>query len=293
MRTVNFAGIMASILIVTLTGCGLLEDSGTNSPTQEINQSSQSGAWTIGAPIVIRDQAPVGQPAPQPMIQQNNAGSNLFVVLGGNGSCTASTISKVIPGLIEARIFKSFVDSIVTSGFVSQTDQVIFGCYEWMSDQMNFYELRGEQRMQPLHETQLDALVLSRAQSVRKIIIIGHSYGGWRAMKLASSPYLLNNTRVPMILVTFDPISKVLCQRIRETGCREAPADLSPPELYQLNTRTRWLNTYQEQGLLLGSGPIGAAHFNIKANSDHLDIQTNQEVWQSVKGFIWSFLIAP
>lgn len=212
--------------------------------------------------------------------------SNLYVVLGGNGTCNRAGTSAVVPGLKDVALFGSFNRWLLTSGTLTAADNVIYACYEWLSPQMQFFELRGQPFMSPMHESQLDALVVSRAQNVRKIIIIGHSHAGWRAMKLASSPYLVSAIPVPILLVSIDPVSRVTCQRLREQGCREAPRDFTPAEFYQLNTRTRWLNLYHEPALLLGSGPMPSAHYNIQVGANHIAMESDYTTWSYVRQFV-------
>ena len=214
------------------------------------------------------------------------ATSNLYVVLSGNGTCNRNGTSSVVPGLKDVVLFDSFNRWLLTSGTLTGADNVIYACYEWLSPQMQFFELRGRPVMAPMHESQLDALVVSRAQNVRKIIIIGHSHAGWRAMKLASSPYLLSTVPVPILLASIDPVSRVTCQRLREPGCREAPSDFTPAEFYQLNTRTTWLNIYHQPAVFLGSGPIAAAHYNLHVLVNHISMENDNSTWRSVTQFV-------
>jgi len=216
--------------------------------------------------------------------------SNLFVVLSGNGSCPKGYPSRVAPGLQENELFQAFNQWILLGGQVTASDNVLFACYEWQSPEMKFYDLRFAPQMVPILETQLDELVLPRAQYARKLIIVGHSHAGWRAMKLAASPLLLNSLNIPIVLATIDPVSRVTCQRLREPGCREAPRDFTQAEMTQLNTRTVWLNLFHQPAIILGSGPIGYAHFNYQVNANHVAMQTDPTVWQTVRQFFASYL---
>jgi len=215
--------------------------------------------------------------------------SNLYVVLSGNGSCPKGYPSRVAPGLQENELFMAFNQWVLAGGIITASDRVIYACYEWQSPQMQFYDLGAERRMMPLLETQIPELVVGRMPGFNKIFIVGHSHAGWLAMKLASSPMLLSYSSVPIVLATIDPVSRVTCQRLREQGCREAPREFTPVELQNLNVRTRWLNLFHQPAIILGSGPIGAAHQNVRVNANHVAMQTDASVWQTVRQFFLSY----
>ena len=217
---------------------------------------------------------------------KDDGGSNLYVVLAGNGSCGRNSMSGVVPGLINAKLFDAFNSWVLLGDMVRAEDNVIYACYEWLSPQMQYYDLRGQAQMNPIHESQLDEVVVSRARNVRKIIIIGHSHAGWRAMKLASSAHLLNAVPVPILLASIDPVSRITCQQIREPGCREAPRDITREEFELLNTRTRWLNIYHKRAVFLGSGAMAAAHQNLRVFVNHMAMEDNGNVWKHVRQFV-------
>jgi hypothetical protein len=205
----------------------------------------------------------------------------LYVVIGGNGSCMAPGVSSVFPDLQDNELFRGFTSNIAAAGLLTANDNVLFTCYEWLSPMMRLYDARYQPVMVPLHEAQLDEVVLSRSANMSRVVIIGHSYGGWRAMKLAASPLLAAYMRAPITLVSIDAVSKVNCPRLREPGCRGAPSDFSPEESGYLNTKTRWLNAYQTRGVLLNSGMLTAAHANVEVVSNHIAIQTDRTVWNA------------
>ncbi len=213
-------------------------------------------------------------------------GSTLFVVLGGNGTCRRDGISAVVPGLKDVKLFDAFNAWILTNGLVQPEDNVLYACYEWLSPRMQFFDLHGEQSMIPMDETELDELVVSRAGNATKLVIIGHSHAGWRAMKLAASEYVLNSLQVPVVLATMDPVSRVTCQRLREPGCRQAPRDITVDEFDRLNTRTTWFNIYHTPAAFLGSGPMAAAHYNQWVPVNHVSMENNRRTWRLVSGFV-------
>ena len=220
----------------------------------------------------------------------SESASNLFVVLSGNGSCDKGGGTVIAPGLRENELFWAFDQWVMPSGLVKPSDNVLYACYDWQSPVMRLYDLRYRQQMIPINETELDGFVYAHARTARKIVIIGHSHAGWRAMKLASSPLLTSFLPVPILLATIDAVSRVTCQRLREPGCREAPTDFSQMEWSILNTRTVWTNLYHQPAIILGSGPMAAAHFNQNFNANHVQMQTDPYVWQSVRNFIQAYL---
>jgi hypothetical protein len=222
------------------------------------------------APKVVAD-TPVLPPMPP----------TLYVVIGGNGTCLVPGISPVFPNLQDNELFRGFTSTIATSGLLTANDNVLFACYEWLSPMMRLYDARYLPVMTPIHEAQLDEVVLSRSANMSRVVIIGHSYGGWRAIKLAASPFLAARMSAPVTLVSVDPVSKVNCPRLREPGCRAAPSDFTPEESGYLHTKTRWLNAYQTHGVLLNSGMLTAAHANVEVVSNHIAIQTDRTVWHA------------
>jgi hypothetical protein len=239
-----------------------------------------SKIWMLGliAGLTLGGQLAVAEVSPSV--------STLYVVIAGNGACRRNSTFRYPAGLVETELFQSFVNSMLLTRVVTPWDNVIFTCYEWQSPQMQFYDMRGSHQMFSLHESQLDQLVLGRAQNIRRLVIIGHSHAGWRAMKLATS--LLRITAQPILLATIDPVSRVTCQRLRDPGCREAPRDFSPQDFFNLNTRTRWLNLFHQPVIILGSSPIAAAHYNIQINANHVAMQTDPTVWEMIRRFVLS-----
>ena len=224
-----------------------------------------------------------GQPrAPQ----LSTAPSNLFVVISGNGGCQPRKDSRMLPGLWSTEFFDQFLVQAASPGFVTPSDDMIFICYTSFSSQMYFYDAKAFPQMVAIQEAQLDDLVIKRAGNSRKIILLGYSYGGWRAMKLASSPLVQSNVRAHILLITVDPISKATCRGAFDDGCHAPPVDFVPEELNALHNRTRWLNTFQLGGAFVSSGPIPAAHENIEVKKNHLKMPRNPCVWESMRNFL-------
>jgi hypothetical protein len=192
-----------------------------------------------------------------------------------------------MPGLVNSDLFESFITTMMNTGYVKQNDNIIFACFETLSPQMQVYDVKYRPQMVSIHESQLDGIVIPQAQQAGRVVVIGHSYGGWKSMKLVSSPQLLGYVQAPIQLVTVDPISKVNCTNPLMPGCRQAPSDFTDVEFATLNSRTRWLNAVQEPGIVVGSDAMAAAHFNLKfTGANHFSIVNDARLWQAVTEFV-------
>ncbi len=129
-----------------------------------------------------------------------------------------------------------------------------------------------------------------------RIGLVGHSYGGWTAMKLAP---LLDPQFKLHVMVTLDPISKVECtpqgfidvlfSGIPQPGCVRAPRDISQPNLDKIKPAKPWVNYYQTNYNLLHSSPIDQVK-NIQKSYTGPDFEPHlgfirdpklfQEIWE-------------
>jgi pimeloyl-ACP methyl ester carboxylesterase len=131
------------------------------------------------------------------------------------------------------------------------------------------------------------------------VYLVGHSYGGWLAMQLASSLDKKANIR---LLATIDPISRVTCGTDNFTkwgidglfsgnwfaeeieGCDSYPKDISAANRSAIKKRTvNWVNYFQTSYRILHSSAIPEAHENIERsfikgyNKAHDDIGLEAE----------------
>lgn len=236
----------------------------------------------LPAPVYIPqpgdNYAPSGMPA---------ALGTLFVIISGNSTCNPAVFSSPMPGLVNSSLFESFISTMMNTGYVKQNDNIIFACFETLSPQMQVYDVKYRPQMVSIHESQLDGIVIPQAQQADRVVVIGHSYGGWKSMKLLSSPQMQSYVQAPIQLVTVDPISKINCTNPLMPGCRQAPSDFTDVEFAVLNSRTRWLNAVQEPGIVVGSDAMPAAHVNLKFTGvNHFSIVTDQRLWQAITQFV-------
>jgi pimeloyl-ACP methyl ester carboxylesterase len=137
---------------------------------------------------------------------------------------------------------------------------------------------------------------LLKSKTSVRVGVIGHSYGGWTAMKLAP---LLDPKAKLVAMVTLDPISKTDCtpqgvvsavlSGASQPGCQRAPTDLSVADLDKIKPQAPWQNYYQTNFDLLHSGPIKQASNVVKSYSGdgfepHLGFISDQEVFSEIAG---------
>jgi pimeloyl-ACP methyl ester carboxylesterase len=104
-----------------------------------------------------------------------------------------------------------------------------------------------------------------------EVYFVGHSYGGWAAMKLAMT---LDPQVKVGALVGVDAISSKNCLPSQfldsllkrpVPGCTEAPSDITSIERINLAQKVRiWLNLYQLDSRLLHSGAIANAENSMR-----------------------------
>ena len=121
----------------------------------------------------------------------------------------------------------------------------------------------------------------THAHGVQRLHAVGHSHGGWWALKLALQ--LADQIHFDR-LVTIDPISRVTCRPPNISGCLGAPHDISEPEYQQIAASVgKWSNYYQSRTPYLHSSAIPSASENIELPIDHLKIDNSAEVWRQIR----------
>jgi hypothetical protein len=141
-------------------------------------------------------------------------------------------------------------------------------------------------------------------QPGRPVILIGHSHGGWMALKLATRLPAAIDVRA---LVTLDPISPLHCSVANAfsmligsppPGCTQAPPDIDPAAQLEITKRVGvWQHYYQTQFSRLHSGPFStlAKERSVEVrppgggvlDTAHSTITSDEAVWfeASQKGF--------
>ena len=121
----------------------------------------------------------------------------------------------------------------------------------------------------------------TQTHGVQRLHAVGHSHGGWWALKLALQ--LADQIHFDR-LVTIDPISRVTCRPPNIMGCLGAPRDISESEYQQIAESVgKWSNYYQSRTPYLHSSAIPGASENIELPIDHLKIDNSAEVWRQIR----------
>jgi pimeloyl-ACP methyl ester carboxylesterase len=186
--------------------------------------------------------------------------------------------------------------------------QWVLTCFPGSSDFLHvFDEIEqlqgiGMARSHTMRPEKLAAFLQKRFPRTTRITWVGHSWGGWLALKttLALAALPAGTRPTVALLGTIDPISGAECRpkRMAETlweyifghltprpECTRAPQDLAKWE-------GRWLNFYQTQARHLHSGPAGARdEFRVvipgypestDSFGPHLEIDSRPEVWDQI-----------
>lgn len=129
-----------------------------------------------------------------------------------------------------------------------------------------------------------------------KLTLVGHSWGGWTAMKFAT--YLEPSVEIAG-LVTLDPIDRENCGPVEVSAsltglggdaCQRAPVHVTKGSDLKFAPNGKWINFYQTKFAPLHSGPIPAASLNVEKTfnvsvldpSYHIDFLKDQEVIETV-----------
>jgi len=207
----------------------------------------------------------------------------LYVVVGGNGTCNRRRQSDFFDGLIDNSLFRNFNQEFILTGVVRDIDEILFFCYERNQPLLYVYTSKTSEQMQRVYEANVPEVIANRARPYGETVIVGHSYGGWLAIKAAA--YLAGQVP-PVTLITIDPVSKVTCDSFFDEGCREAPFDIEIWEANNLTLATRWLNIFQEARIFVGSSPTRLARRNFEVKANHHNIVRKREVWNEAREWV-------
>ncbi len=141
-----------------------------------------------------------------------------------------------------------------------------------------------------------------------RIYVVGHSYGGWLAMKLALK---LREGLSFLELITLDPISPLDCtpesfiSSEDNRGCKEAPSDVASDERKNIRNRAgHWLHFYQSQFYILHSGPYAEASNTVAnqkirvpvvnpfMNDFHKEIGRDPALWKAIADQVVGYLLS-
>ena len=223
------------------------------------------------------------------------AGRRVYALLGGYLSCkNDKNNAPTLEGSRMALILSDLMAELKSAG---KEDPVsLVSCYSW--DATNITYSLSSDPTKTVTST-VDEMIANfnsvLAGTKRpKLYMVGHSYGGWTSMKIASTLTAINKMAS---LITVDPISKVNCTPNTiinyatskpDDRCKEAPTDFAAQQIEDIASRTNlWLNVYQNDFEALHSGPIAAAQNLLKtyptSNFSHSAVIDDPDVRENIK----------
>lgn len=121
--------------------------------------------------------------------------------------------------------------------------------------------------------------------SYTDVYVVGHSYGGWLAMKLMEG--WSGSPEAVKALYTLDPISRELCFFDRPEYCQSAPRDILATGRQHIRDNTVvWVNPWQDETFFLHSSAIPQADENPKHRVQHHEIDSVKSIWENLKSRI-------
>ena len=228
------------------------------------------------------------------------SGQRVYALLGGYLSCRNDKKNAVT--LEGSRMVSILSDLMVALKSVGKEDPIsLVSCYSWDATNIN-YMLSSDptKTVTSTVDEMIAAFNVILAETKKpKIYIVGHSYGGWTSMKLATN--LRANTKIAG-LITVDPISKQNCTPNTvinyvtsqpDSRCKEPPADFGSDQIEGIANRTKlWLNIYQTDFEPLHSGPIASAKNILKtyptSNFSHTTVIDDADVRGNIKNVLTS-----
>ncbi|TNE50499.1 MAG: alpha/beta fold hydrolase [Deltaproteobacteria bacterium] len=284
-------------LALVLVGCGQplssRPSSGLIEPVVEASLEEQERA---------QDQQPESTPSPFVWVSQQR---RLFVVMGGWGSCGRTGWGSLTPrktGMYEPAQ-RLLAKAKAKTG---ESSHWIVSCFGMYSSRAYVVTSAAPEKVYSASVETFLSYVQRESQRAggRSLFLIGHSHGGWLAMRVA---YALRQIRTIPLLVTIDPISRTQCTPSRmvaayfrsatqlrpEPGCTNSPPDFTSNQEKEIHSAVGWWkNFYQSQSPLLHSAYIGQAHKNTMLSFDvsswlayqaHVNIGSDARVWAEIE----------
>ncbi len=284
-------------------GCG---DSPPHQTGDRYSGASTSGSSPKDSKSTNQKLAGIGKPsdgstpnstAPNP--SENDSGKQLVIYFGGFLGCTNMFAEDATP--IDSKIDILQKSTNIHTTTSHHREQILYmTCYTPDPDSIRVVE--GRSPTKPYKTTiaefakQIEALRTST--DVATIAVIGHSYGGWSAIKFVS---LLSDKWNFSGLITIDPISRVNCApndfinhvlNSPTKGCIESPKDFDSQTLQRIAAGTKkWQNFYQTQDPVLRASSIDVAeNIVVKVDGDagkaHTGILQMDELLAGVRALV-------
>jgi predicted alpha/beta hydrolase family esterase len=208
----------------------------------------------------------------------------LIIAIGGRESCVKDGSSE------ESPFYSSFYDELKHryGKRVSPRKRADFMVACHNADlTMSYYTSWNHELKKNISELSLYRKISKVYRAKRRrasaTILLGHSFGGWVAMK-----YLSFSQKKFDIFYTIDPISKKMCGFRNPSACQ-----ISPPYITIGERRTikklvqRWINFFQTETIWLHASKIVESTLNIKLKFGHTEIDNSKRVWQELRYDLW------
>jgi hypothetical protein len=194
----------------------------------------------------------------------------LIVVFGGNASCVDNSP-------INMPMYRRFVDlKRSVEKETSVMADFVITCYPNLVDTIYYTSSHTPGK---IVKTDLGGLMdhLQRYFTDHApITVMGYSYGGWLALKVALG---FNPSNDPL-LFTIDPISRKRCKSGNLSDCTRFPSDVDGGDRDETRSKTSlWHHVYQTKTIYLHSSSVEQADVSKKLSETHFTIQTAGDVW--------------
>lgn len=210
----------------------------------------------------------------------------MFVVMGGNTSCAQDSRGRTSPyGMGMYAPFRQLATNVEATGIAVD---FVLTCYN-SNATVQLITSDEPDTIKSLSRTAFQAKLTDfrATQQPDRVIIAGHSYGGWLAMKT-----VLSQDQNYESIFTLDPISRETCTFSRPFGCTQAPADFTQNDRNLIAERTNlWANFYQTRTGYLHSGQIDQAEENLKLPLTHGQMDDAPAVWERLASSVGATLL--
>ena len=209
--------------------------------------------------------------------------SPVFFVVGGRNSCKPSAGNNT-ENPRGTGLYKSLVPVMEhVAAETGTTPEYFSACHYNGSQNMAFVSSWNTEIQYRQTELQVRDEILKKRNEIGadQAVVIGHSYGGWIIMSLASK---LGSDESIGHLYTVDAISKVNCTFSNQSGCLSAPQDIGADDRENVASRTgTWHNYFQETTGYLHSASIAQASENVLSRLPHKDIDQDSMLWDDIQ----------
>jgi hypothetical protein len=214
-------------------------------------------------------------------LQSETPKSILFIYAGGHISCgkDSNGTSDSPYGMSS---WKNVRDTVTQFSNAGQEVTYAISCHTNTSEvHYSYSDIGGRVNSSSINSYQQVLTQLVKDKHPDKIVIAGHSYGGWLSLKVSLA---LTSVLGVYDLHTIDPISRENCSVLTPFACQEFPSDITNRARQDIaDQSSRWVNYFQTESSMLHSGSTSQADVNYKISASHTEIDTRNEVWDRIQ----------